>query len=69
MLHDQLIPQCYYPRDTKVKSSQLHGFCDASDSVYAGVAYLRIVDVKESVTTSLVIAMTNVNPIKRLTIP
>ena len=37
--------------------------------MYTAVAYLRIVDIKDSVTTSLVIAKTKVAPIKRLTIP
>ena len=41
---------------------------DASQSAYAAVAYLRIIDVKDSVTTSLVIAKTKVHPGKRLTI-
>ena len=69
MLNDHLIPRCYYPRDTKVKTIQLHGFCDVLESAYAAVAYLRVTDIKDSVTTSLVIAKTKVSPIKRLTIP
>ena len=69
LVHDHLIPRCYYPRNTKVKAVQLHRSCDASESAYAAVAYLRIVDIKDSVTTSLVIAKTKVAPIKRLTIP
>ena len=69
MLNDHLIPRCYYPRDTKVKTIQLHGFCDASESAYAAVTYLRVTDIKDTVTTSLVIAKTKVSPIKRLTIP
>ena len=69
VLNDHLIPRCYYPRNTEVKSIQLHGFCDASESAYAAVVYLRVIDVEDSVTTSLVIAKTKVAPIKRLTIP
>ena len=69
MLHDHLIPQCYYRRNIEVKSVQLHRLCDASESPYAAVSYLRIVDVKDSVSTSLVIAKTKVAPIKRLLIP
>ena len=51
------------------RSVQLHRFCVASESAYAAVAYLRIVDVEDSVTTSLVIAKTKVAPIKKLPIP
>ena len=68
MLHNHLIARCYYPGNTEVKSVQLHVFCDASESAYAAVAYLSIVDVKDS-ATSLVIAKRKVAPIKRLTIP
>ena len=69
LLHDHLIARCYYPRNNEVKSVQLHRFCDALESAYAAIAYLGIVDVKDSVTTSLVIAKTKVAPIERLTIP
>ena len=62
MLNDHLIPRCYYPRDTKVKTIQLHGSCDASESAYAAVAYLKVTDIKDSVTTSLVITKTKVSP-------
>ena len=69
VLNDHLIPRCYYPRSTEAKYLQLHGFCDASESAYAAVTYLRVIDAEGSVTTSLVVAKTKVAPIKRLTIP
>ena len=69
MLHDYRIPRCYYPRNTEVKSVQLHGFCHASESAHAAVTYLRVLDEEDSVITSLVITKTKVAPIKRLTIP
>ena len=69
MLHDYLIPQCYYPRNTEVISVQLHEICDASESVYAAAMYLRVVDEKDSVIISLVICKTKVAQIKRLMIP
>ena len=37
LLAERHIPRCYYPRDTDVDSIELHGFCDASESAYAGV--------------------------------
>ena len=63
------IPRCYFPKEVQVVSSQLHGFCDASESAYAGVAYLRTTDSKGEVHISLVASKTRVAPIKRLTIP
>ena len=69
VLHDCPIPRCYYPRTTEVKSVQLHGFCDASESANAAVTYLRVLDKEDSVIMSLLIAKTKVAPIKRLTIP
>ena len=39
------------------------------DSVYAAVAYLRIVDVKDSVTISLELVKARVARIERLAIP
>ena len=36
-LHQRLIPRYYFPKDSDIVSVQLHGFCDASESAYAGV--------------------------------
>ena len=69
MLHDHLIPRCCYPKRIEVKSVQLHGFCDASESAYTAAVYLRVLDEKDTITISLVVAKTKVAPIKRLTIP
>ena len=49
-------------------SIQLHGFSDASQSTYAAVVYLRMMDSKE-VHVSLVASKTKVAPLKRFTIP
>ncbi len=68
-LTGKLIPRCYFPKDALIVSVQLHGFSDASESAYAGVAYLRMVDANEVVHVSLVMSKTKVAPIKRLTIP
>ena len=50
-------------------STQLHGFCDASENAYAGVVYLRMTDAVGQVHLSLVTSKTRVAPLKRLTIP
>ena len=63
------IPRCYFLKDVQVVSTQLHGFSDASESAYAGVVYLRMVDSHGKVHISLVASKTKVAPLKRLTIP
>ena len=69
ILMEKFIPRCYFPKHVNIKFKQLHGFCDASEQAYAGVVYLRMVDTKGDVHTSLVLAKTRVAPIKRLSIP
>ena len=63
------IPRCYFPKQAKIISTQLHGFSDASEDAYAGVVFLRMVDTEGNVHISLVMSKTRVSPIKRLTIP
>ena len=63
------IPRCYFPKDVKIVSTQLHGFSDASESAYAAVVYFRLTDTRGGVHVSLVASKTKVAPIKRLTIP
>ena len=48
---------------------QLHEFCDASESAYAGGLYLRAVDQDGFIHVSLIMAKTKVAPIKCLTMP
>ena len=62
------IPRNYFPLEADVTTVQLHGFCDASERAYAGAVYIRGIDTKGIVHTSLVVAKTKVAPIKRLTI-
>ena len=69
LLSERHIPRCYFPKDAKIVSVQLHGFSDASEQAYVGVVYLRMVDSTGGVHTSLVMSKTKVAPIKRLTIP
>ena len=69
LLSKRHIPRCYFPKDAHISTIQLHGFSDASENAYAGVAYLRMVDTEGRVHVSLVMSKTKVAPIKRLTIP
>ena len=57
------ILRCYFPKHVSIAALQLHGFGDASESAYAGVVYLRMVDTNDQVHVA------KVAPIKRLTIP
>ena len=63
------VPRCYFPKEFQISSLQIHGFSDASEDAYAGVVYLRIIDVNGSVNVSLVTSKSKVAPIKRLSIP
>ncbi len=69
LITGKCIPRCYFPKDVNIVFWQLHGFCDASESAYAGVVYVRMVDAAGSIHTSLVVAKTKVAPLKRLSIP
>ena len=69
ILRGHLIPLSIFPREVEGASMQLHGFCDASKSAYAGVAYLRSVDQDGLIHVGLIMAKTKVAPIKRLTKP
>ena len=68
-LKDHLIPRHYFRDLGDVKSIQLHGFSDTSESAYAGVVYLRSNGTNGSICTSIVITKTKVPPIRRITIP
>ena len=48
------------PKNAQIVSVQLHGFSDASESAYAGVVYLRMVDTNDVIHISLVRAKTKV---------
>ena len=69
LLSTKSIPRCYFPKDSRVISMELHGFSDASESAYAAVIYTRIIDSQGNVHVSLVMSKTKVAPIKRLSIP
>ena len=69
LLSTKYIPRCYFPKDCQISSTEIHGFCDASEHAYAAVVYFRMTDTQGNVHVSLVISKTRVAPIKRLTIP
>lgn len=48
---------------------QLHGYCDASESGYAAVIYLRCTTRDNKSHTQLVFAKSRVSPVKRMTLP
>lgn len=48
---------------------QLHGFCDASQSAYAAVVYLRAIDLNNNISVRLITARTKVAPIKKTSLP
>lgn len=50
---------------------QLHGFCDASESAYAAVIYIKTININGEINVSLLTAKTKVAPLKKdkITIP
>ncbi|XP_030843475.1 uncharacterized protein LOC115924777 [Strongylocentrotus purpuratus] len=64
------IPRCYKPEKFDViKSAELHHFSDASTEGYGQCSYLRLIDDKGSVCTTLVMGKSRVTPSKPVTIP
>ena len=63
------IPRYHLVRGKEVRSLQLHGFSDASDSAYAGVVYLRATYTDTTISTALPLAKTKVTPICGSTTP
>ena len=63
------VPRCYFSSLDNTMTSQLHGFCDASEQAFAAVIYLRSICVDGTVEVTLVAARTRVSPIKKQSIP
>ena len=68
-LSNKFIPRCYSSSDFSVASTELHEFCDASESAYAAVVYLRPTDSSGHIQISLVASKTKVAPLKQSSIP
>jgi len=60
---------CYFSFRCATKTTQLHGFCDASAQAFAAVVYLRSTDEDGVVEVALVVSKTCVSPLKQQTIP
>ena len=63
------IPRCYFHPGQTIITSQLHGFCDASDSAFAAVAYIHCHYSDGSIDVRLITSKTHVAPIKKQSIP
>lgn len=51
------------------KRTELHVFCDVSESAYAAVIYARVIDSFGDIRTTLLTAKTKVAPIKSVSLP
>lgn len=61
------IRRCYLRKGGKYGNIQLHTFCDASESAYSAVCYLRVESI--NVEIAFVASKARVAPIKVITIP
>ena len=68
-LQDVEIPRCVKPCAFELKSFQLHCFCDASQTGYGAVIYMRSVSVTGKIHCSFIVTRSRVAPIKPVIIP
>ncbi|XP_059223054.1 uncharacterized protein LOC131996886 [Stomoxys calcitrans] len=67
----QLIPNIHIPRWVKfapLVSTQIHGFCDASEKAYCAVIYLRV-QRNQSTESNLFVSKTKVAPLEPVSLP
>ncbi|XP_074029231.1 uncharacterized protein [Leptinotarsa decemlineata] len=67
-IEDLKIPRCYALNFIYDFDLQLHIFCDASEQAFSAVGYFRF-EKNENIHVSLVMARTQVAPLKPITIP
>ena len=68
-ISDFRIERCYKPVDFDVTDTQLHHFCDASESGYGTVSYIRFTSESKPPHIMLVMGKARVAPLKVVTIP
>ena len=59
------VPRCYYHPGKVRRHTQIHGFSDASNVAYGGVAYLRTLYEDTTITVNVIIAKTR-SPLSHL---
>ncbi|XP_064645418.1 uncharacterized protein LOC135498615 [Lineus longissimus] len=70
MLDTLKVDRCIVPKTgIKVVEYQLHGFGDTSEQGYAGVVYLRTLQMDGTVLVTLVCSKTKVAPTKQISLP
>ncbi|XP_011669772.2 uncharacterized protein LOC100889397 [Strongylocentrotus purpuratus] len=62
------VSRCFRPFDD-VNEYQLHHFCDASESAYGVVSYLRMTSEGGQVHCNIILAKAKLAPLKKMTIP
>ncbi len=69
LLRNVPFQRCYFRTNSNVITTELHGFCDASEDAYAAVVYIKACYNQGPPTIALVSAKTKVAPLKRQSIP
>ncbi|XP_038064113.1 uncharacterized protein LOC119734635 [Patiria miniata] len=70
LLEKLKIPRCVCPEKFgKVIATEIHHFSDASAFAYGQCSYLRLIDDKENVHSTLIMGKSRVTPLKPITIP
>ena len=69
-LYQVSVDRCIKPRsDGRIVSSEIHHFCDASQSAYGAVSYLRVIDSDGKIHCSFLLGKSRLAPLKQVTIP
>ena len=64
------VPRCYHPEDFgRIARTEIHTFSDASKDAIGASVYLRLVNHKEEVSTTLLFGQSRVAPVQSTSIP
>ena len=64
------VDRCVKPPDFgRIVTGQIHHFCDASQSAYGAVSYLRLINSDDQIHCSFLIGKSRLAPLKQTTIP